>query len=341
MMKKTAKEYLRRLSIILENKIEVSVAVITYNMENYIEPLLESILKQKVNFSYEIVIDDDNSPDNTREILLKYKDKFPNIIKLSLRNNNVAGSRNMFGVMNQCRGEYIAILEGDDWWEDENKLQYQYDFLQNNPQYIGMTCNSWCDHGEKPEYSQLMRNRKNTKIFSFKDFQSKEFSERLPSSTDTWMFKNIFKLYPNEDFSVFYKAHKMIWDQSLILILYGKGDIFFNPKVVSHHRSVTKKDGTNYQSMIIQKNCLSGDSQMYFVMEEYIKNNLKKKCGNFVYARANVWIDAKFRALKTKDDKDICIEKEIWKNQSNKLLLIYLLAKKSTNIMLRKLRLIK
>ena len=226
----------------------VSVAVITYNMERYLRPLLDSILKQKVNFPYEIVIDDDHSPDGSREIILEYAKNYPDVIRPRLREQNVGGSRNMYGVMQQCEGKYIAILEGDDFWEDENKLQYQVDFLEAHPEYIGMCCNSWCEHGEVPTYTDKMRNRDEAKVFGFDDFMARSFHDRLPSSTDSWVFRNIFKEYPDEDFSLFYEAHNMIWDQSLILILYGKGKVYADPKLVSHHRSVSKADGTNYQS---------------------------------------------------------------------------------------------
>ena len=92
----------------------VSVAVITYNMQQYLPQLLDSILMQKTNFPFEIVVDDDHSPDQSRTILLDYQRRFPDRIVLSLRDRNVGGSLNMYGVLRQCRGKYIAILEGDD-----------------------------------------------------------------------------------------------------------------------------------------------------------------------------------------------------------------------------------
>lgn len=319
----------------------VSVAVITYNMERYLRPLLDSILKQKVNFEYEIVIDDDCSPDNSRKIIKEYQEKYPDIIKTSFRNKNVGGSRNMYDVMQQCSGKYIAILEGDDFWEDEEKLQYQVEFLEKNPEYIGMTCNSWCEHGEEVTAIDLMRRRTEPKVFCYDDFMARHFHDRLPTSTDTWVFRNIFKEYPDEDFSLFYKAHNMIWDQSLILLLYGKGKIYADPKVVSHHRSVTKQDGSNYQSLIIQKNCLHGDSRMYQAMEQYIENVLKKDCEPFYLVRGDVWIDAVFRALKTQNINDKKIAKDIWKDQKQKVMLLELFLKKCTNIFLRKLKMIE
>lgn len=319
----------------------VSVAVITYNMEKYLPTLLESILKQKVDFEYEIVIDDDCSPDHSREIIREYQKKYPQMIKAIFREKNVGGSKNMYGVMQQCSGKYIAILEGDDFWESEDKLQYQVDFLEKHPEYIGMTCNSWCEHGEQVTQTDFMRKRSEAKIFSYEDFMERHFHDRLPTSTDTWVFRNIFKEYPEDDFSLFYKAHPMIWDQSLILLLYGKGLVYADSRVVSHHRSVTKQDGTNYQSLIIQKNCLYGDSKMYQSMEEYIEQVLKKKCGKFYLVRGDVWIDAVFRALLTKNEQDKEIAKKIWVDQRKKGMLLLLFVKKSTNIFLRKMRLIK
>ena len=64
------------------DEIAVSVAVITYNMQGYLRKLLDSILMQKVNFKYEIVVDDDHSPDDSRKILLEYKEKYPDIMVL-------------------------------------------------------------------------------------------------------------------------------------------------------------------------------------------------------------------------------------------------------------------
>lgn len=321
--------------------ILVSVAVITYNMEQYLRQLLDSILKQKVSFPYEIVIDDDHSPDGTRELILEYAKEYPEVIKPSLRETNVGGSRNMYGVMQQCRGKYIAILEGDDFWEDENKLQYQIDFLELHPEYIGMCCNSWCEHGEEATFTDVMRRRDQPKVFTYEDFMARHFHDRLPSSTDTWVFRNIFKEYPDEDFSLFYKAHNMIWDQSLILLLYGKGCFYADPKLVSHHRSISKANGTNYQSIIRQKNTLYSDSRMYQTMEEYIENDLKRDCKPFYLVRGDIWIDALFRALLSHEKEDWEIERRIWRDQKDKLLLAKLFVNKCFDILLHKIHLMK
>jgi glycosyltransferase involved in cell wall biosynthesis len=114
---------------------KVSVCMITYNQERYIAKAIESVLMQKTNFDYELVIGEDYSLDKTREICIAYKNKYPNKIKLILAEKNSGTIHNLIQTMKQCSGEYIAMLEGDDYWNDHLKLQKQVDFLDNNPDY--------------------------------------------------------------------------------------------------------------------------------------------------------------------------------------------------------------
>ena len=86
---------------------------------------------------------------------------------------------------------------------------------------------------------------------------------------------------------------------------------------------------------------MHGDSKMYQEMELYIENILTRDCKSFYLVRGDVWIDAVFRALKTKDYNDKEIAKKIWKDQKNKKMLMGLFIRKSGNILLRKLRLIE
>lgn len=119
-----------------KNDILVSVHMLTYQHVKYIRQALDSILMQKVNFKYEIVIGDDYSTDGTREILKEYKKNYPNKIKLILQKENLGAMKNSIIVKKNCGGKYIAFLEGDDYWIDEYKLQKQIDFLESNKEYI-------------------------------------------------------------------------------------------------------------------------------------------------------------------------------------------------------------
>ena len=108
----------------------VSVCIFTYNHENLIVKCIESALMQKTNFEFEIVIGEDYSKDNTRKICLEYANSFPNKVKVLDRGKNIGMCENIFGSLQECRGKYIALLDGDDYWIDPLKLQKQFDFLE-------------------------------------------------------------------------------------------------------------------------------------------------------------------------------------------------------------------
>lgn len=116
------------------DEIKVSVCMITYNQKDYIQQAIESVLMQKTNFNYEIIIHDDCSNDGTRNILIEYQKKYPNKIKLILQEENQysKGNNILPFFVPYIEGKYVAINEGDDYWTDESKLQLQYDYMINN-----------------------------------------------------------------------------------------------------------------------------------------------------------------------------------------------------------------
>lgn len=114
--------------------MKLSVFVVTYNQEQYIRQCLDSIVMQKVNFDYEVVIGDDCSIDGTAAICDEYAAKYPQI-KVYHHSPNKGLLGNWEFVMNKCQGEYIALIEGDDYWIDEHKLQRQVDWLDAHPDY--------------------------------------------------------------------------------------------------------------------------------------------------------------------------------------------------------------
>lgn len=114
----------------------LSVCCITYQHEEFIGRALESFVSQQTNFDFEIIICDDCSKDATREICEKFKNKYPDKIKLHLNESNVGMMRNFIQALKMCTGKYIALCEGDDYWTSSNKLQKQVDFLETNPEYV-------------------------------------------------------------------------------------------------------------------------------------------------------------------------------------------------------------
>lgn len=116
----------------------VSICMITYGHENFIKQAIESVLNQKINFEFELIISNDNSPDETDRIIQLYliKSKFKDKIKYFNHSLNIGAIPNFVFALSQCQGKYIAICEGDDYWIDENKLQSQFDFLESNSKYV-------------------------------------------------------------------------------------------------------------------------------------------------------------------------------------------------------------
>ena len=133
-----------------DNKeILVSICVITYNQDIYIRKCLDSILMQDVNFCYEIIVGDDCSTDSTRSILLSYRDRYPKTIIPVFSDKNTGISANYKRVLNKCRGDYIALCEGDDYWIEDTRLQKQVDFLETHPNYGFVGGNAGILMGEK------------------------------------------------------------------------------------------------------------------------------------------------------------------------------------------------
>lgn len=119
------------------NKDEVVLTVFTptYNQENYIEKCIEGIVTQKTNFKFNLVISDDCSTDSTRNIIKKYEEKYPDIVKCIYREKNLGPMNNFIYSLNDIHTKYVALCDGDDFWTDKNKLQTQYDFLEKNHKY--------------------------------------------------------------------------------------------------------------------------------------------------------------------------------------------------------------
>jgi FkbM family methyltransferase len=112
----------------------LTVIIPTYNHEKYIEQCVDSALMQKTLFNFNILISDDRSTDNTWNIVQKYKD-IPNVIVKQNEVNLGPTPKRLHAVLKESKSEYITLLDGDDYYVDENKLQKQVNFLKNNKEY--------------------------------------------------------------------------------------------------------------------------------------------------------------------------------------------------------------
>ncbi len=114
---------------------KVVVAITTYNLKDYIAQALDSILCQKTDFSFRIVVADDCSTDGTVGILQDYAQRYPDIIQVITSDKNMGSLANSNRIFRNLACEYFSFLDGDDYWLTEDRLQRQVDFLDSHKEY--------------------------------------------------------------------------------------------------------------------------------------------------------------------------------------------------------------
>jgi glycosyltransferase involved in cell wall biosynthesis len=131
--------------------MKISVCVITYNHEKYVEQCLKSIFEQKCEYPVELIISDDCSTDSTRAVIEKSITRFNTgnftIVNLA-HNKNLGFAGNWAASLKACTGNLVAVCEGDDYWASPQKLQKQASVLIKNKQYVGSLHNAGCLNDE-------------------------------------------------------------------------------------------------------------------------------------------------------------------------------------------------
>lgn len=210
----------------MKTKPFVSVYMVTYNHEQYIAKAIESVLMQETKYPFQLIIGEDCSKDGTREIVRQYAKKYPDKIKAILNAENLGAQKNAGNVYKACKGKYIAMLEGDDYWTDSGKLQGQVDFLEENPGY------SACFHNakiitENSNKEWLYCTFKGSTTFTLADIIKKNF---IP--TCSFVFRNEI------DESFIEKITKLdCGDWALYIYVAEKGKVFYIDRIMSVYRS--------------------------------------------------------------------------------------------------------
>ena len=119
------------------HEVKLSVVMTTYNHERYIAEAIESVLRQQTSFGVEIVVGEDCSTDRTLNIVESYAQMYPEAIRIIRSEENVGWRKNYRRTIEAARGEYIALLDGDDYFTHRKKLEMQVEFLEQNPD-VGM-----------------------------------------------------------------------------------------------------------------------------------------------------------------------------------------------------------
>ena len=213
----------------------VSIGMLTYNHEKYIACALESILMQNVNFKYEIVVCDDCSSDNTKNVLLSYMQKYPEVIKVYLNEKNLGAQGNANKLRTLCKGKYRATLEGDDYWITTSKLQTQVDFLESHPDFVAIGGDFSCINDKGMPCPFPWGDIKYT--YCQDEEYTMEHLENwlLPAHASCMCFRNIFFDFDQEELNYFHSL-SILGDRRTSMYLLMHGRIFHQKEVLMIRR---------------------------------------------------------------------------------------------------------
>ena len=254
-------------------EIMISVVCLTYNHEKYIRQALDSILMQETEYEYEVLIGEDCSPDQSREILEEYHIAYPNIFQVFYREKNLGATRNAFDLFCRTKGKYIIMLELDDFWIDSSKLQRQTAFLETHTEFVG------CAHESirVNEEGQEIREEDSEKLAFFyeKAFTMQDFLEQgFLFQTASLMYRNFWN--DGKDYSVLYRSHNLVGDLTINSLLLSRGNLFIFPDPMSCYRIVIKKNGTNARSVsrYERANSMMQSARQLYMLYQYFDKKI-------------------------------------------------------------------
>ncbi len=224
--------------------VMVSIFVPTYNHEAYITRALDSILMQKTEYSYEVLVGEDASTDKTREILQAYEAAHPGRLTVFYREENMYHGpvSNTMDLKLRCKGKYIICLEGDDFWTDETKLETQVRFLEEHPDYIGVAHNCTVVGADSQPNGEIYP-QCTDEDYTFRHF----FDRIMPGQLATVMSRN-YMLPEFPDNSLLCMG-LVPGDQLIYFTLLCHGKVYCLQKSMSAYRHITS-GGNSYSANV-------------------------------------------------------------------------------------------
>lgn len=225
---------------------DLSIYVATYNHEKYITKALDSIFMQKTQYSFEVLVGEDCSTDNTRNALKEFEKKH-NYKNLSVfyREKNMSNMEisNAEDLILKCRGKYLIALEGDDYWIDEYKIEKQIKFLEEHPNYLAVSHKCvvvdkyGIENGESyPECKE--------KHYKYRHF----LFDLLPGQLTTVMYRNYRSFDLGIDKSLLLNCNEFgPGDRAIYFTLLLNGKIYCMKDLMTAYRHVTN-EGSSYSA---------------------------------------------------------------------------------------------
>lgn len=227
------------------NEPKVTVYLSTYNQVKYIHKALDSIFMQETSFPFEVVVADDFSTDGTRDVILEYQAKYTDILKTYFTSENVGNCQKTINCFRDgvFRGEYVSMLEGDDYWLETDRLQVLVDFLDTHPEYVFV---SYKEHVIDTEGNDLGSTPDKSlwgKKFTIEDFlDGKSYSD----------YAGVFRNFYREDglkYAPIILASRNVWDYQNMFMIADHGDVFVMDRYFGVYLSRSQAGESNYNSL--------------------------------------------------------------------------------------------
>lgn len=233
---------------------KVSVLIITYNQRKFIRQAIDSALAQRTTFPIEILVGDDFSTDGTREIIQEYERTHPDLVigVLHPRNMGKNGGINFLETLKRARGEYYALMDGDDYWTDSAKLQKQADFLDAHPDCSTVFHNALITY-EDGSPAHLLNGPDMKPFYTVDDLVGE--TEIWFMATSSTMYRNNIREYPT------WFRESSSGDIPRLILKAKLGRIGYLPDVMSVYRK--NRAGASYHDNERDRAFLRNRIQMY------------------------------------------------------------------------------
>ncbi len=229
----------------MEN-VKVTVVLSTFNQAPYIRQAIDSILMQKTCFPFEILAADDASSDGTQEIILEYEKQYPNLISHYFTPENLGDCKKFTNCIDLglLHGEYLAHLEGDDYWLREDRLQILADFLDTHPEYSRVSHRTLIVDENGIEKGYDMPLEKSDRTFTIENFLAGEQYSDVDS-----MYRNYYRQAGTKYHGILL-ASKNLSDFQDMFITQDFGPVYILPDCLSAYRSRSAQGAFNYNSLM-------------------------------------------------------------------------------------------
>jgi glycosyltransferase involved in cell wall biosynthesis len=299
--------------------VDVSVIVITYNHGLYIRECIDSLLMQKFENSYEIIVHDDASTDETKQILMEYYQQYPLLIKLILQKENLVskGKKIWRDIIPHTKGKFIALCEGDDYWTSENKLSKQLEFFRTHPEFVAVYHRAMVVDKNSTFKNQIIPVYARKSRFSLRDVRN----YKLPGQTSTILYRNFWSQLPDAIKEAFWTC-KGIGDRKNALLFVLLGKVGCIGDVMSAYRHVIDS-GTSWSACNHGKNNCKFDFESMDEMNRFAFKFFSKKVATF-RRKLNIIHSASCFYHRTKRNEDLQIYLELLNSLKKKKPLFYI-----------------